>query len=354
LSKDYEFEIAGHSSIYDGAARNLNIFFSEPDNGVNEMTGICLLIAGYGGHSQSNVYKKMRDQFSDKYNLVVIQCDYFGHEFMQKPPELSDEKQIIDFFFRSVGKEHWEKIKKSDHPVNVDIQRDYIETPDNFNDMSIMQTVDNLTAITAVIEIINDNGLKFNAKRIISYGHSHGAYLALMANVFAPGLFSLIIDNSAYLFPIYVDEPRKFSGTIGNLVGEVKLNYKAKQWVDYELLDLKKLYDQLDSFCSIVTFQGETDSLVKSSEKERFCRDIRAEYFFITKNKVDGIMLKSTNHGLDADFLLLFDHVLKKVDFEIGSDLEICDIDINTISYKYYISYENKLPVITRNPRIFK
>lgn len=31
----------------------------------------------------------MRHEFSDKYNLVTIQCNYFGYEFMQ------NEKNII-------------------------------------------------------------------------------------------------------------------------------------------------------------------------------------------------------------------------------------------------------------------
>ncbi len=33
--------------------------------------------------------KKMRTYFSDNHNLVVVQCDYFGWEFMQKPNNIS-------------------------------------------------------------------------------------------------------------------------------------------------------------------------------------------------------------------------------------------------------------------------
>lgn len=91
LAISYDIEVLSQNSIYNKStnvqcnSRNLKIYFSVPQNGVDENTGLLLFIAGFGGQATSNVYKKMRDNFSDKYNLVTIQCDYFGYEFMQKP-----------------------------------------------------------------------------------------------------------------------------------------------------------------------------------------------------------------------------------------------------------------------------
>ena len=83
MAKDYSFTIEGQPSIYKPQSRRLQIYFSEPENGVNQETGILLFIAGFGGNANSNVYKKMRSKFADKYNLLTVQCDYFGWEFMQ-------------------------------------------------------------------------------------------------------------------------------------------------------------------------------------------------------------------------------------------------------------------------------
>ncbi|MEG2337704.1 MAG: DUF2920 family protein, partial [Clostridium sp.] len=90
MAKSYEVEIDAHSSIYkkdylenNYTERKLKVYFSTPDHEVNEQTGILLLIPGFGANANSNVYKKMRKEFADKYNLVTIQCDYFGWEFMQ-------------------------------------------------------------------------------------------------------------------------------------------------------------------------------------------------------------------------------------------------------------------------------
>lgn len=351
MSKEHEFEMAAHPSIYSGADRKLKVYFAEPENGVNEQTGICLLIAGYGGNTQSNVYKKMRDQFADKYNLVVVQCDYFGNEFMQNPTELNSNGQFLDFFTSIASDSEKMKINSGEF-VLIEFQRRFPETLDNFNDMSIMQTIDNLTAVMAVVEIMKDNGLTFNAKRIIAYGHSHGAYLALMANVYAPGLFALVIDNSAYLLPNYINKSRKLSGKLVNLAGAIHLNYKAERenWVDRGLIDLNTLYETPSS-CKIVTFQGVDDDLIGYQEKRLFSHKINSEFHLISQNEVDGEMIKSTKHGLDADFLLMFDFVMgvQNLKFGKGSDVVIPDVEIKTNDFTYQINYENKIPIVTRN-----
>ena len=60
MASEYDFKINGHPSIYEAKGRELHIYFCEPDKGVNKETGLLLLIPGFGGHANSNVYKKMR------------------------------------------------------------------------------------------------------------------------------------------------------------------------------------------------------------------------------------------------------------------------------------------------------
>ncbi len=58
MAKEYDFSMYGHPSIYNPRERKLHVYFSEPNGGINGNTGIFLLIPGFGGNSQSNVYKK--------------------------------------------------------------------------------------------------------------------------------------------------------------------------------------------------------------------------------------------------------------------------------------------------------
>lgn len=56
---------------------SINIYMYEPDNGINEDTGILLFIAGFGGHSNSNVYKKCVDNLLIDiilllYNMTIL------------------------------------------------------------------------------------------------------------------------------------------------------------------------------------------------------------------------------------------------------------------------------------------
>lgn len=312
MAKSYEFDTSGHPNIYNNySERNLKIYFSEPDNGVNDETGLLLFIPGFGGHANSNVYKKMRAVFADKYNLVTIQCDYFGWEFMQ-----ADQLN---------------------------------ETIGNFNDMGLLQALDNITAVILVAEVLKDNNFEFNSDRIWIYGHSHGAYLAYLCNVLAPKLFSMIIDNSAWLFPAYLKADRYLT-----LNGKTTVfNYYAKKVLkDTAVLSLLNLYHDFENNCEIYSFHGETDTLVTLNEKAVFCRKVNNCMLKpITQSDIDQKIFNSTGHGLGADFLGLFDHVVSnlthKVYNTVRSGIVLKNQSISMESNTYYFDYNGKVPVLT-------
>ncbi|GED53975.1 DUF2920 family protein [Brevibacillus borstelensis] len=309
MSKDYEITIDAHPNIYnDFSPRKLNIYFSEPDKGINNETGLFLFIPGFGANANSRVYKKMRSVFSDKYNVVTIQCDYFGWEFMQ--------------------------------------QENLEETSKNFNDMGIMQALDNITAVIIVSEIIKDNKYTFNNSKIIAYGHSHGAYLAYLCNVFAPNLFSLIVDNSAWIFPAYLKGNRAL-----NMNGKMTLfDYYAKSIIkDFEILNLSSLYKDFKNNCMIHSFHGESDSLISLEEKRSFCLSLDNCFLHeITEDKIDNHIFKSTFHGLNADFLLLFDYLLSNfsISFNYKNAITLKDHRLDTKLYSYVFDYSGFVPVL--------
>jgi len=204
MANSYETEVQAQPSIYLPKERTMKIAFSEPEAGVDEETGILLIIAGYGGQLSSNVYTKMRNQFADDYNLMTVQCDYFGYQYMG-----SDYPVVVDD----------ELLKSSLSAAELDLlNRDYEryrhilqgkvftqdielgETPSDFNDMGLMQAIDNARVVKILLDIIKENGYSINEKRIYAYGFSHGGYLAYLCNAMWPGLFTGIIDNSFHFF----------------------------------------------------------------------------------------------------------------------------------------------------------
>ncbi|MFS0575518.1 hypothetical protein AB1K83_07790 [Sporosarcina sp. 179-K 3D1 HS] len=86
MASNQTISIPAHHNIYTGLSdRELQIEFYIPETGTSKETGLLLLVPGFGGNIDSKVYKKMRGQLADEYNLVTVQCSFFGREFMQGP-----------------------------------------------------------------------------------------------------------------------------------------------------------------------------------------------------------------------------------------------------------------------------
>lgn len=366
VAEHYEIQIPTHNSIYGDCSdieayeREMEVYFSVPSRGVGDNTGLLLLIAGFGGHAQANVYKKMREQFADQYDLVVVQCDYFGWEYMQMPSAYYlNTGQVVDVSllesFRQQGIYSLDTCGKWENE----------ETWENFNDMGIMQAVDNLIAVLSIIYILQNKSIKLNAERMFLYGHSHGSYLSYFCNRIAPGLFTSLIDNSAWLFPAYINTKRILCTKVPlPSLGkeEIKMNiyinyFAANMKKKMDAFSLKKIYSGFKNQCNILSYHGIDDELIGYKEKEKFCHGVtKCSFRMISKKSVDGIVFKSTKHGLDADYLKLFNLAMneKKVSKmkSGGRDIEFENIvEFETDLYQYTLNYSSGLPFIKRKKK---
>jgi hypothetical protein len=375
MEKHYEIEMLSQNSVYNKNdqeyKRKVKTYFTVPDNGINEDTGLLLFIAGFGGHSNSNVYKNMRNKYSDLYNVVTVQCDYFGYEFMQKPLFSGDILNSMEKFYDCFSKKEISEIfigsridddklmeygKKYD--FTLEILENLSETIDNFNDMGVMQAVDNLVALLNVLNILYDNQYVFNSKKIIIYGQSHGSYLAYMCNAFAPGLFSLIIDNSGWLFPRYMSKGalRTVDKKYGKMIVKAHFRYTAQKLIkDQEIQDLRYVYSQFVNQCNIISYHGVQDRLIAIEDKKNFCSNVPNNILhIIDETKIDYKIFKSCGHGLEANFLKLFEYTMDNLPFEFekGTGLALNDKEVfYTEKNRYTIDYRQLFPRISMEPR---
>lgn len=362
MSAEHHLRWSGHPNIYNNySLREFDFYFSEPENGPNEDTGILLLISGFGGHANSNVYKKMRREFADQYNLIVVQCDFFGSEFMQtlfKNPKITIPNEELNLLYTEQELQHLrlsgfnisDTIRLSkERNINLTLQYQLEESIENFNDMSIMQALDNLTAVCYVLNILKDNKININSRKIIAYGQSHGSYLAYLCNALVPDLFTMLIDNSAWCYPVFLDAYRTLYQTVNGVDACLYIRYLAtKMKMDRELLDLNKLYAQIDNHCKIISYHGIDDTLVSPQGKKEFCSSIsNCEYYEINAETVDGKIFKSSVHGLDADFLHMFDHVMKDRHFDTSSEWRYGANKIITNKHTYAIIFEEGVPLLS-------
>lgn len=353
MAKEYDIDIYSQQSLYQADERTCKIYFSEPETGVKPDTGILLLISGYGGEANSNVYKKMRRVFADQYNLVTVQCDYFGWEYMQ----VKSVKFTAEILQQNLTSEEL-KLLLNDPSKLDDIMtgKDVIlpvkqdETLSNFNDMGLVQAMDHLIAMKVIDDILTQNNLVYNKRRIIVNGMSHGAYIAYMCNALMPGVFTTIIDNSGYLYPEYMEKTRTVMRRISDKYTiAMCYDYLIKQIVfDKEIYRLPYCYSQISNQAHIISFHGISDNMTTFENKLRFLDGIsNVDCKIITEQDVDHEIFANTEHGLGADFLKLFSYVMDN--YNTISEYEgMCfkNHTLQTKNYRYIISNEDGIPLL--------
>lgn len=334
MSEYQSFKIPAHPSIYSCNPHNreLRIDFSIPENGVDSSTGLLILVPGFNASIDSKVYTKMRELFADQYNMITIQCDYFGSKYMQETKNfiMKDSHVIQTTFTKSEIEEINQnssilfdllKEKSVVFPVIANIN----ETVEEFNDMGYMQAIDIITAIETVKAILKDNDLKYDCHRLIGYGHSQGAYLLHLSNVLAPKLFSYIVDNSGWIEPVYLTDNRYLYYEVGKATICVEFNYLARKLIKNKKdLNLKELYKNYSEKTQIISFQGDNDSFIDFNEKSYIINRINnSKLILVTEKEIDNKKYKSNTHGLGADFLELFSYAME---YEIPNR-EKCEIE---------------------------
>ena len=137
---------------------------------------------------------------------------------------------------------------------------------------------------------------------------------------------------------------------IGKMAIDIEFDYLASHRLfDSELLNLESLYSKFENNCDIQSYHGTKDNLISNFEKREFCMGIsKCTYNEISDKKVDNKIFKSTTHGLNADFLNLFDHAMSKKEFEKDTCLNLENVFYQTKDGLYKIDYSSGLPQLYR------
>ena len=252
MARLIEKKIETHKNIYTDSMENrtISVWIGVPDQAINENTNLLVISYGYNANYQSNIFKKLMQTLPDKYNLVVVCGCYFGSVFMSESNNFEPGKTS------------------------------YFETDESekeFNDMGIMQALDTVYMTLETLDFIDKKAQEL--KHIIIFGSSHGGYIAHLANLFCPGLYTYIVEISAYIFPWYLNHTREItwrnmSGDDVDIIVEYLVSHRDDLRFDKKVYDLKYLYKTADSNCRILSFQGKFDWMVDWKEKEIFINEL--------------------------------------------------------------------------------
>ncbi|MEX1028737.1 MAG: DUF2920 family protein [Paenibacillaceae bacterium] len=351
MAKEHNIKVPAHPSIYQSSNREITVYFCEPEQGINKDTGLLLLIPNFGDTAASDISTQMRSSFADTYNMVTVQCEYFGQEFMgvSSSPQFNFDTQALQGI---ITPEEFDRVYKGNridvnellqvgvnYSLNIVGIEQFNETLENFNDMGIMQALDHLSALQVVAEILKDNEYVIHAGKVMVYGTGHGAYLAYLCNAFAPKLFSLLIDYSGWLFPSYLETDRSLTYRSGKTTMTIVFQYLAKRTpFDKELLHLSSLYKHINNSCNIFSFHNSNDPITTSRHKQALCQSIKnCMYSELT----------------EADPIAFFNYVMQnvKVPFQTSNELNLPLNIINTKKYRYTFDYSGGVPVLTRQEK---
>lgn len=353
MAKEYTIDIQGQPTRYSDQVRSIKMYFAEPEQGAGEHTGILLFIAGYGGHGMSNVYQKMRRVFADQYDLITVQCDYLGSQYMQNDQHLAVTEEMLRKVlspreFRDLRKDY----TANQHLLAGKVLAGYIplgECAQDYNEMGLGQAMDNLMAVKVLMDIIQENHIQYQDNRIYIYGQSHGAYLAYLCNYLAPGLFAGIVDNSAYLLPYFLEHDREVT-KVGEVVTLQKWYHylvSDQDW-DPESYDLRSLYTDYQNHARIVVYHGEEDEMIPLAEKKAFLDTLsNVSLHVVTREMVDGILFRSAAHSLGADLLKVFGEAIEELDGTVSeTGFAFQNRFFETSRYRYEVDWQSGVPLL--------
>lgn len=356
MAREYELTILGQPTRYSTKERKFKMYFAEPTEGTDAFTGIFLFIAGYGGHAMSSVYQKMRRTLADQYNCITLQCDYLGYQYMQNDHHLP----VTETMLRGALSPREYRMLESNYEENKDlligkVLSDYIslqETADDFNEMGLWQAMDNLMAVKVLLDVLLENGIHVCRYRMFIFGQSHGAYLAYLCNFLAPGLFTGIIENSAYLFPYFLNQDREVT-KVGSVLTLRKIYHYliADQDIDADSYDLRKLYQSFQNQSRIISYHGAEDAMIPILEKKEFLSQIQGvSLHIVAEEDIDGKMFRSAGHSLEADFFLVVEEAMQELETMLVCSYAISDVPANvffqTKKYRYGVHWETGIPIL--------
>lgn len=366
MAQKQQFQIDAHPNIYSpNHERKLNITFYEPQQGVNENTGILLWLPGFDMTDDHAHNHSLCEKLADDCNKITVFCEYFGHRFMKgiNIPVFHVDTNLLK---KVISEEDYEEIVQEGeiktsrllevgqrYNIKIVGQEVLDESDEEFNDMGLMQAMDNLSAVCTVQAILESNEIQYDRTSTIAAGTDHGAYLAYLCNAFAPGLFTMIIESGAGLLPQYLKHPRRLSGRKGKMDYAVDFRYRMNKLPhDEELLHLAKLYKHVKNKANIIAFEIPTDDNKKLVQKRSFCASTKNCMFNeVDDHFVDGTAFQRTSYGIRVHAEELIKYVLGNANVENKQLLDKSsneNFSLKTKMYDYQMSFHQGLPLMER------
>jgi len=203
---------APHADIELGTDRSpIDIFLTLPEGGVNEKTGIILMITGFEDIPTSGYQQNVLcPHLANAYNCITAGVSYFGifrDGYMRIP--LSFINNMNRIYDANLTQEDFSNVREpldfyqivadkvlSRGVANLDLrcQPLLVTGRNEYQSWGFLPALDCLRAVWEVIKRYPE----VDTKKIIAYGVNYGGYIALLLGKYAPHTFSVVLDKNGY------------------------------------------------------------------------------------------------------------------------------------------------------------
>lgn len=340
---------------------------------VNKMAGMVLLIPGFGEDVAGAYQQNLRAYLAEKYGLLAVTVEYHcsqsrlntGAAFKLSKEEYDGLRNLCAR--HRIHFDRPEDIERALLQLNIPYEFDLHITPRNndYQNFGVMQALDHLLVLH---DIKFDKDVIFEHGNIIACGSSHGGYIAHVLAKFAPNTIRAVIDNSSYTNDAFFGAQPPYC-----YFGKIKINlHLVTRW---ELKDKLSPYYFSSACHAIRNTASKTHIASMHSAARRLCQyrmahsalddylapislkreqtQLLADAGFDTtlkefgEGEVDGKMIKSLKHGMDASLRDLFDYFYPTLtpipateyqsDSDLGSSVAyLCDNKIYSLEHGSY------------------
>ncbi|NPV91576.1 MAG: DUF2920 family protein [Firmicutes bacterium] len=372
---EQQYTIRAHDNEF-GHRRSFTMYVKSPDQGINEQTGVLLVVQNLLAQANSSFWQGLRAKWADAYNVVCIGLNYQGAGWTGRAG--SGEYAIpIDTIKQMCGLLP-EEIRPKEVPTDAgeflkyfigwDLTRygiEFTETQNlefwkNYPDYGFIQAIDCLWALGALKQICGEKQVSLNWKRTYAYGLNEGGHIVQMCGRFAPNTFALIVDNSGYPYitlntmtggEVFREIRRLPAGdSYINVFVSIPKTYglweNARYYVTEDMVEIRDLRRFIvESPTRYVVIQAEGDN----PDKQVVCemmrgRGLSVEYAVeedaVDEHSVASLFENYADRYLapDSSEMLLTEGV---ADFELGTR-----ITFSTTNGQFVLDYSSGAPMI--------
>jgi len=356
--REWSRAVKGADDIELGILRSSPLIYHCTAPAVGRSSGLVFVIPGFGEDAAGAYQQSLRAYLADKYDLLAVTVEYHcsqsrlsnGAVFNLSADEYEGLRKLCARHHVYIKRP--EDVKQALAQLNIPYELDVHIAPGNgdYQNFGVMQALDHLLVLQ---DIRKDDSVSFDHTNIIAFGSSHGGYIAHLLAKFAPNTIHAVIDNSSYTNAnfVYLTAPSYFGRMKITCHLVTHWNFADPNSLFYFSPGCRAIRDtsskpQIDTMRMAAQYPcqyrmahsvfDDLEPIAKKREQAQWLKDAGFDAVLreFAEGDVDGEMIKSLGHGMDASLRAMFDYFYptivpapeRRSDSALGSSVAyLCD-----------------------------